>query len=87
MKQTAEKPTYREAVKTRGACADGVRERVLADFRAAGGQREAWTRSDGNAMARAMTAEEDRLELLPGSVRAADRLRLQAVRRRLESDS
>ncbi len=58
---------------------------VLADFRRLDGLQHRWRRSDWTAMARALTYREDALELLTDCPRRRElRMRLRAVRRRLE---
>ena len=60
-----------------------VRDEVLGRFRELGGNRDRWVRVDWSAMAHALTAAEDRLEL--GRGREKLRLELRGARRELEA--
>lgn len=60
-----------------------VRDEVLGRFRELGGNRDRWVRVDWSAMAHALTAAEDRLELGRGRERL--RLELRGARRELEA--
>ena len=65
---------------------DTTRAAVLARFRAAGGDRDAWRVRDRTLMADALTRAEDELELRAGSRAAAERSAIRVVRRALEGD-
>ena len=70
---------YRAVVRVLGE----VRDEVLGRFSELGGNRDRWVRVDWGAMAHALTAAEDRLEL--GRGREALRLALRGARRELEA--
>ncbi len=73
--------SYAGVVRVLGGC----RAEVLAAFREAGGSADRWQAGDRAAMREALTRAEDRLELRLGDRPSADRLALQAARRKLEA--
>ena len=70
---------YRAVVRVLGE----VRDEVLGRFSKLGGNRDRWVRVDWSAMAHALTAAEDRLEM--GRGREGLRLDLRSARRELEA--
>ena len=70
---------YRAVVRVLGE----VRDEVLGRFSKLGGNRDRWVRVDWSAMAHALTAAEDRLEL--GRGREGLRLDLRSARREREA--
>jgi len=63
----------------------GSRDRVLAKFRALGGNPSRWRRRDQEAMAEALSRTEDELELGNPMQRAAG-IKLRQIRRALEDE-
>jgi hypothetical protein len=64
---------------------EDTRAMVMARFKALGGSLDRWSGRDHQAMALAMTAAEDSLELVSRGRMTAQREALRTIRRRLEA--